>query len=403
MTAAILVLNAGSSSLKFAVYPDQSGDRSPFLRGKIAGIGTDPTFSAQSGEGPALRQDQLMRLDPRAGHNALIPALLDWLKRHQGGFAITAAGHRVVHGGRAHAGPARVTGALLAELDALAPLAPLHQPHNLAAIRIVAASAPGLPQVACFDTSFHRTQDRLAQLFALPRALTDAGILRYGFHGLSYDYIASALPAHLGDRAEGRVIVAHLGNGASMCALKSRRSVATSMGFTTLDGLMMGRRCGALDPGVVLYLMDEKDMTTPEITRLLYEESGLLGVSGISNDMAVLQASAAREAREAIDLYCHRAAGELAALAATIGGLDALVFTAGIGENSALVRSLINDRLEWMGIALDPDANARNAQRVSATTSRVDVLVIPTDEEAVIARATQGLTDAEAIVSQRMV
>lgn len=392
MKSAILVLNAGSSSLKFAIYPDQQGDGPPILRGTIAGIGNKPVFSARTGEGHALANDQLMRLEPRAKHDTLIPALLDWLKTKEGGVTLTAAGHRVVHGGRDHAGPAVVNDALLGELDTLVPLAPLHQPHNLAAIRTVAASAPDLPQVACFDTSFHRTQDRIAQLFALPRALSDEGILRYGFHGLSYDYIASTLPAHLGDRADGRVIVAHLGNGASMCAMKNRRSVATSMGLTALDGLMMGSRCGALDPGVVLYLMDAKNMNTDEITNLLYRESGLLGVSGISNDMAVLEASPTPEAQEAIDLFCHRAATELAALAAAIGGLDALVFTAGIGENSALVRNRISDRLGWMGIALDADANDQNSARISASTSCVDVLVIPTDEEAVIARATEALT-----------
>ncbi len=397
MTDAILVLNAGSSSLKFAVYPDRSGEPSPILRGKIGGIGTDLTISAQSGEGIALRPDQLMRLDSCAQRDALIPAFLDWLDSHQRGVTITAAGHRVVHGGRDHDGPARVTAALLAELDALVPLAPLHQPHNLAAIRIVAASAPDLPQVACFDTSFHRTQDRLAQLFALPRALTEAGILRYGFHGLSYDYIASTLPAHLGDRADGRVVVAHLGNGASMCAMKDRRSVATSMGFTTLDGLMMGRRCGALDPGVVLHLIQEMGMTAREIATLLYEESGLLGVSGISNDMAVLQASAVPWAREAIELFCYRAAGELAASATAIGGLDAIVFTAGIGENSALVRRRVCDRLDWMGVALDAAANESHATRIGSMRSDVDVLVIPTDEEAVIALATQALSIAAAM------
>lgn len=391
MTDAILVLNAGSSSLKFAIYPDEAGEPSAVLRGKIAGIGGDPVLSARDGDGRAVPQDDLMRLDPGATHDDLVPALLDWLTGHQGGVTVVAAGHRVVHGGLTQSGPARVTDTLLADLDALVPLAPLHQPHNLAAIRRVAAAAPGLPQVACFDTSFHRTQDRLAQLFALPRALTDAGIIRYGFHGLSYDYISGILPRHLGDRAEGRVIVAHLGNGASMCAMKDRRSVATSMGFTALDGLMMGRRCGAIDPGVLLHLMNERGMTAREIEHLLYEESGLLGVSAISNDMAVLQASDAPEAREAIDLFCYRAACGLAALAAAIAGLDALVFTAGIGENSALVRRLISDRLGWMGVALDAEANARHATRISAPDSDVDVLVIPTDEETVIAQATREL------------
>ncbi|PIL20112.1 hypothetical protein P775_10615 [Puniceibacterium antarcticum] len=392
MTDAVLVLNAGSSSLKFAVYPHAEGEPTAILRGKIAGIATCPVFSASDATGQPLPQDARMPLPPDATHADLIPALLDWIQSHRGGVTLTAAGHRVVHGGRRQTGPARVSDALLEELDKLVPLAPLHQPHNLAAIRCVAASAPDLPQIACFDTSFHRTQDRLAQLFALPRALSDAGILRYGFHGLSYDYIASTLPAHLGTRAGGRVIAAHLGNGASMCAMKNRQSVATSMGFTALDGLMMGQRCGALDPGVVLYLMEEKHLSTAEVTHLLYSDSGLLGVSGLSNDMATLEASIAPEAREAIELFCFRAAAELAGLAAAIGGLDALIFTAGIGENSALVRRLICDRLNWMGITLDPNGNIRNARFISTAASAVDVLVIPTDEEGVIARATQDLT-----------
>lgn len=306
-------------------------------------------------------------------------------------MTLKAAGHRVVHGGRNHTGPARVTEALLGDLEELVPLAPLHQPLNLTAIRCVADYDPDLPQVACFDTSFHHTQDRLAQRFALPRDLTEAGIIRYGFHGLSYDYIASILPTHLGARAEGRVIVAHLGNGASMRAMTDRRSVATSMGFTALDGLVMGRRCGALDPGIVLYLLAAKGMTPNEVSHLLYQESGLLGVSGINNNMATLQASNAPQAREAIELFCYRAAGELARLAASIGGLDAIVFTAGIGENSALVRKLICDRLGWMGVSLDDAANTRNASSITAADSGIDVLVIPTDEEAVIARATQRL------------
>jgi acetate kinase len=392
MTDAILVLNAGSSSLKFAIYPDTKNPSAAILRGKIAGIGNRPVFSARDSKGCALPQDEAMPLAADAELDDLIPALLSWLKSRSGGINIIAAGHRVVHGGRHHTGPAKVTDALIDELQTLVPLAPLHQPHNLAAILAVASYLPGLSQVAFFDTSFHRTQDRLAQLFALPRALTDAGIIRYGFHGLSYDYIASTLPNHLGNRAEGRVIVAHLGNGASMCAMKARHSVATSMGFTALDGLMMGQRCGTIDPGVLIHLLDCLGMTIQELEHLLYRESGLLGVSGISNDMEILQASAAFEAREAIELFCYRAAGELAMLAAAIKGLDAIVFTAGIGEHSALVRRLICDQLDWMGVALDNDANEHDAARISSAASSVDVLVIPTDEEIVMARATHRLT-----------
>ncbi len=395
MTDAILVLNAGSSSLKFAVYPIRSGATQPILRGKVAGIGGDPVLSIRDSEDRSVAQADFMPLNANVDHNDIIPGILDWLKSYQDGVSLFAAGHRVVHGGRDHEGPAKVTDPLLAKLDALAPLAPLHQPHNLAAIRIVAAAAPHLPQVASFDTSFHRTQSRIAQIFALPRALTDAGVIRYGFHGLSYDYIAGALPKYLGDRAEGRVIIAHLGSGASICAMKDRRSVATSMGFTALDGLVMGRRCGALDPGVVLYLLNEKKMEPDEIEQLLYRKSGLLGVSGLSNDMAILQGSVAPEAIEAIDLFCFRAAGEIARQAAAIGGLDALVFTAGIGQKSARVRRQIIQQLDWMGIKLEPDANDVNAIRIGSTASSVEVLVIPTDEESVIARDTLALIDSD--------
>lgn len=392
MTDAILVLNAGSSSLKFAVYAQAGGALSAILRGKIAGLGTNPVVTARDGAGDALPQGSLLPAGHAKDPDALIPALLDWVQGHQGGITLTAVGHRVVHGGRDHPGPALITNALMAELEALVQLAPLHQPHNLAAIRTMARSAPGLTQVACFDTSFHRTQGRLAQLFALPRALTDEGVLRYGFHGLSYDYIARSLPAHLGARAMGGVIVAHLGNGASLCALKDGRSQATTMGFTALDGLMMGSRCGALDPGVILYLMQEKGMTAEAVSTLLYTQSGLLGVSQISSDMAVLQASESPEAAEAIDLFCYRAARELAALVPSIGGLEAIVFTAGIGENSALVRQRICEHLKWLGVSLDADANARNAPRIAASESRVEVLVMPTDEEIVIAEATRQMT-----------
>jgi acetate kinase len=396
MTNAILVLNAGSSSLKFAIYGDDNGALDVLLRGKISGIGSNPVFSARDADGLAMSGKDFPPMDQATGQDDLIPELLDWLNAHQGGVTVKAVGHRVVHGGRHHPEPALITDALLAELETLSPLAPMHQPHNLAAIRCVAASEPHLPQVACFDTSFHRTQDRLAQLFALPRALSDEGIIRYGFHGLSYDYIASTLPVHLGDMADGRVIVAHLGSGASMCAMKNRRSVATSMGFTALDGLVMGRRCGSLDPGVILYLLQEKGLSATDISTMLYKDSGLLGVSGISNDMAVLEADPSAQAQEAIDLFCHRATSELAALASTIGGLDALVFTAGIGENSARIRRQICDRLCWMGVAIDPDANDGHATRISGPSSDIDVLVIPTNEEVVVARATRALTQTGA-------
>ncbi len=391
MTGVYLTLNAGSSSLKFAVFPGENDSTTRELRGKIAGIGRAPAFLVSAGEAAVPAPGALARLDPSSGHAEVIALLLPWLADYLGGRRVLAVGHRVVHGGRHHAEPVRVTPDILDTLDTLVPLAPLHQPHNLAAIRAVARWQADLPQIACFDTSFHCTQDRLAQLFALPSDLTDDGVLRYGFHGLSYDYIASVLPDHLGTRAESRVVVAHLGNGSSMCAMTDRQSRATSMGFTALDGLMMGRRCGALDPGVVLYLMQSKGMTAAEVETLLYRHSGLQGVSGISNAMQVLQASDAPKAAEAIDLYCYRAAGVLAGLLPAIGGLDALVFTAGIGENSALVRRKICDQLGWLGVALDMAANDSGATRISADTSAVDVLVLPTNEEAVVARACRRL------------
>lgn len=391
MTDAILVLNAGSSSLKFAVHLAENPDAPPLIRGKITGIGTAPAFEARDAQGDPLPTGALAHPDASLTQAGATTALLHWLDDHDDGVRVIAAGHRVVHGGRNHDRPVRVTPAIMAELDALIPLAPLHQPHNLAAIRVVGERFPDLPQVACFDTSFHRTQPRLAQIYAIPRALTDAGILRYGFHGLSYDHIAGVLPDHLGPLAEGRVIVAHLGNGASMCAMRERRSVATSMGFTALDGLMMGRRCGALDPGVVLHLIREKGLTATEVEDMLYNRSGLLGVSGISNDLRVLEASADPAAAEAIALFAWRAAQELAALAATIGGVDAVVFTAGIGENSARMRDLICARLGWMGVAIDAAANTEARALISPTEANIVVLVLPTNEELVVAHATQAL------------
>lgn len=391
MSGAILTLNAGSSSLKFAVFSAAGSDDTPMISGKIAGIGDRPVFSAQGADRKALEAGTWQDLNPSLSHDAIIARLLPWLSQQLGTTPLLMVGHRVVHGGQSYADPVLIDDAVLASLEALAPLAPLHQPHNLAAIRAVAKWQPDLAQIACFDTSFHRSQDRLAQMFALPRALSDEGILRYGFHGLSYDYIASALPEYLGKTAKGRVIVAHLGNGASICAMKGGKSVATSMGFTALDGLMMGRRCGSLDPGVLLYLMQSKGMDATQIETLLYRQSGLLGVSGISNNMQVLQDSDDPHAREAIDLFCYRAASILAGLIPAIGGLDALVFTAGIGEKSALIRQQICDQLAWLGISLQTEANGRNAIRISTPQSKVPVLVLPTNEEIVVAKACRKM------------
>lgn len=391
MSGDILTLNAGSSSLKFAVFDADRSDLTARISGNFAGIGGIPRFSARDLDGTPLDGEGLSDFTGETTHDEVVALLLDWLARHQGDRPLLAVGHRVVHGGQGFSAPMRLTDSVIRDLEALVPLAPLHQPHNLSAIRTVAAWRPELQQIACFDTGFHRTQDRLASLFALPRALTDEGVIRYGFHGLSYDYIASILPDHLGPRAEGRVIVAHLGNGASLCALKNRKSRATSMGFTALDGLVMGRRCGSLDPGVLLYLMQSKGMGAAEIEDLLYRQSGLFGVSGISNNMRVLDESDAPEAAEAIALFAYRAASILAGLLPTIGGLDALVFTAGIGENSACARQEICDHLGWLGVELDAAANKQNAVRISTGASAVDVLVLPTNEEAVIAAACRDI------------
>lgn len=389
MKQAVLVLNSGSSSIKFALYPAADENAPPMIKGKIAGIARAPQFTVFDGEGQVLVREGLENIDPTASHGELTLRLLDWLETHNSGIDVTAAGHRVVHGGRTFSEPVLVTHDVLAQLEDLVSLAPLHQPHNLSAIKALAQRSTDLPQVACFDTSFHRTQPRLAQLFALPRQFSEEGVIRYGFHGLSYDYISSVLGDHLGAKADGRIIVAHLGNGASLCALKDRKSVGTSMGFTALDGLMMGRRCGRLDAGVVLHLLQNKGMSVDAVQHMLYRESGLLGVSTISNNMQVLQESAAPEAQEAIELYCYRAACEMGSLMMALGGLDAIVFTAGIGENSALIRSKICEHLAWMGLALDARRNAENATQVSEATSAVDVLVIPTDEERVIAKAVR--------------
>jgi acetate kinase len=391
MTDVMLAVNSGSSSLKFAVYPVGDEQSDALIRGKVSGIGRRPVLTAKNGDEAIDPTGALEDIPADATHEWLVTQLLDRLQNHFAGLNPIGAGHRVVHGGLDFTGPAIVDGAVREKLEDLVPLAPLHQPHNLAAIDAIAKVAPDLPQVACFDTSFHRTLPRLAQLFALPRDLTDNGIIRYGFHGLSYEYIAGALPGQLGSLADGRVIVAHLGNGASMCAMNERRSVATSMGFTALDGLVMGRRCGSLDAGVVLHLIQQKGLTADQVWHMLYRESGLLGVSGISNNMKDLETSPDPHAREAIDLFCYRAVREIGALTAVLGGLDALVFTAGIGENSALIRRLICQQSAWLGVDLNDAANEANGPLISSTKSTVNVCVVPTNEEAVIAALTRNL------------
>jgi acetate kinase len=390
MGDAILVLNAGSSSLKFEGFAlgADAGLRS-IATGQFDAMNTAPTLIARAGA--VIVAQQQWPENTRLDHAHALATLAEIEPRLLDGHRLVAIGHRVVHGGPDHALPVRVDAALLATLTELVPLAPLHQPHNLAPIRALAASRPDLPQVACFDTAFHRGQDERAQRFALPERFAREGVRRYGFHGLSYAFIAQRLPALDPALATARVIVAHLGNGASLCAIKDGRSVASTMGFTALDGLMMGTRCGALDPGVVLHLIDRYGMDARAIEDLLYRRSGLLGVSEISSDMRVLRASPDPRARAAIDLFVYRAGREIGSLAAALGGLDALVFTAGIGENDAATRAEICAAAAWLGVDLDPAANRAGGPRISATGSRASAWVVPTDEELMIARHTRDL------------
>jgi len=383
-----LVLNAGSSSLKFCVY---RGAEAWVLaaRGQIEGIGTAPRFTARNGDGAELG-DGALGGAVHDGRSAL-DFLAGWLREHFGGGRVLAVGHRVVHGGPRYAAPTIVTPAVLEDLRKLVPLAPLHQPRNLAVIDAIGERLPGTPQVACFDTSFHRGQPAVAELIPLPRELCRGGVQRYGFHGLSYEYIASVLPRVAPGIAKGRVIAAHLGNGASLCALAGGKSVDSTLGFTALDGLCMGTRPGALDPGVVLYLFQGLGLSAGEVEEILYERSGLLGISGISSDMRDLLASVEASARLAVDYFVYRAAKEIGALAAVLGGIDGLVFTAGIGENSTEIRRRICQASTWLGIDLDGDANLAHGPRISSATSRVSVWVIPTDEEGMIARHTASL------------
>ncbi len=396
MTQTLLVINSGSSSVKFAAYdvlPDAALQR--IANGKIEGIGSAPRLQVR-GQGGTLLEDRRIDVstDPARGPEEAFRQLFAWLGQHAGERTLGAVGHRVVHGGELFTQPARVTPAVLAQLAGFSALAPLHQPHNLSAILAIASLLPDVPQVACFDTEFHTTQPWVAQAYALPRRITQAGVRRYGFHGLSYEYMASLLPDHLGARANGRVVVAHLGNGGSLCAMQNRKSVASTMGFTALDGLVMGTRSGSLDPGVVLYLLGTMGMNLQAVEKMLYEESGLLGVSGISGDMRTLEVSAAPEAQQAIDLYVYRVGQHLGSLAAALGGLEALVFTAGIGENSARIRQRVCRDAAWLGVALDDEANeapASGARCISRPDSRVAVWVMPTNEELMIARHTQAV------------
>lgn len=386
---AYLVLNAGSSSLKFSAFRQHShnDDLETLLSGQISGIGSVARFEAKGADRRRLANHTWNDQDSSC-RDTLLQYVLNWVSETLVNDEIVAVGHRVVHGGRDLGRPMRVSPKLLDELDSLVPLAPLHQPHNLAPMRILAKNFPDLEQVACFDTAFHSTQPWLARTFALPQALTDEGVCSYGFHGLSYEYVTSQLLESRPDLAEGHIIICHLGNGSSLCAVKGGQSVDTSMGFSALDGVPMGTRSGSIDPGVILYLMREKKMGLEELEDLLYRQSGLIGVSGISNDMKVLQESNDPDARKAVELFCFRVAKEVAALATSMGGLDALVFTAGIGENSPEIRAMIAERLEWLGVRIDADANARKAYLISATDTRVPVFVVPTNEEMMIAKHT---------------
>jgi acetate kinase len=391
MTPVLIVLNAGSSSLKFQVFdmPDEAEPRLAW-KGLYEGLGGDAHFIVRDTNG-AILDERSWDPGEELGHEEALMHLIAWLREHQEGRKLVAIGHRVVHGGAAFSSPVLVDESVLQSLEVLVPLAPLHQPHNLEPIRIVRRRLPGMPQVACFDTAFHQSQSDIATLFALPREMRERGVRRYGFHGLSYDYIASVLKHYDPRLAEGRVIVAHLGNGASLCALQGGVSIATTMGFSALDGLPMGTRCGAIDAGVVFFMLREMKLSPEAAERMLYTKSGLLGVSGLSNDMRVLRANAAENAdsRRAIDLFVYRILREIGSLVAALGGIDGLIFTAGIGENDAATRAEVASGLAWAGLTLDERANSTGGPRIS-TGSGPEVWVIPTNEELVIARQTRS-------------
>jgi acetate kinase len=383
MQEAIIVINAGSSSIKFAIFA-ADGSRHPgaLYRGQISGIGSEAQFKVQ-GTSRAL---------PIQDHQEALRVLLDWLDEHDNDLRVLAVGHRIVHGGSDYIRPVLIDEAVLADLEALVPLAPLHQPHNLSAVRGLRRLYPEMMQVACFDTAFHHTIPEVAHTFALPKSLYREGVRRYGFHGLSCEYIIDALPAYSDAEADGRVVIAHLGQGASLCAVRQRQSIATTMTFTPLDGLPMGTRCGSIDPAVVLYLLREKHMTVDAVSDLLHYQSGLAGLSGISGDMKTLLGSDQADARKAIEVFVYHIRRELGSLAAALGGLDTLVFTAGIGERAAVIREKICSAAAWLGIDIDPEANRDNAAQISSAKSRVSVWVIPTNEEQIIAYHTYTLT-----------
>lgn len=383
----IIVLNSGSSSLKFTIYADQGQKLVPLYDGQIEGILTKPHFKVKDGSGKVVEEKGW---PAPLNHEEAVEALFSWGRGVlSSADRITAVGHRVVHGGLRYTAPVIIDAGVLEHLEKYVPLAPLHQPYNLAAIRTISDRRPEIAQVACFDTAFHTSIPAVAQAFGLPRKYTEQGVRRYGFHGLSYDYIASVLPEFDQEAAQGRAVVAHLGSGASMCAMMGLKSIACTLGFTGLDGLVMGTRCGTLDPGVMLYFMDICGMNAREIEKLIYTESGLLGVSGISNDMRTLLESSDPNAAQAVELFVYRIIRELGSLAAALGGLDALVFTGGIGENAAPIRERVCRGAEWLGLKLSVKANLSGGPCINRKASRVRAWVIPTDEELMIAIHTR--------------
>lgn len=392
MKSCISVINSGSSSIKFSLFRVEEEELELLYQGQVEGIGTSPAFKAQNGAGETV-DEELWENSKAYDHQALLEFLLGWIRKRrlEYGYDLIGVGHRVVHGGEAYTGPVVIDQDVLRILQGFAPLAPLHQTHNLGSIKLIMELDPSIRQVACFDTAFHQTNAKMVQQFGLPRELSEEGIKRYGFHGLSYEYIAKQLRKIKPELAAGRVVVAHLGSGASMCALAGGKSVASSMGFSAMDGLMMGTRPGNLDPGVVLHLIAEKKMGLGELTDLFYRRCGLMGVSGISNDMRVLLDSSDPHAEEAIDLFLYRIKKELGGLAATLDGLDTLVFTAGVGENSAEIRRRVCEDAAWLGLKLDGQANKAKKTIISTTDSKVNALVIPTNEEEMIAFHTREL------------
>jgi acetate kinase len=394
MSEVILTLNAGSSSVKFAVF--QSEDSAPELmaKGQVEGIGTAPHFLAKDANGSLLAESYWEPVGGGAAHTLAFRQIWQWLREFIEGKRLAAVGHRVVHGGEQYAQPVLVDDQVVSDLNRLIPLVPLHQPHNLAAIHAVSKSHPEMPQVACFDTAFHRHRRAVSERFGLPFELYEKGVRRFGFHGISYEYIVSRLEQIAPDLAQGRVVVAHLGSGCSMCAIHGGKSVETTMSFSSLDGLPMGTRCGTLDPGVLLYLIRRDRLSVEDLEDLLYKRSGLLGISGVSNDMRALQQSDDPRARDAIDYFVYRIAHDLGALTASLGGLDALIFTAGVGENDAVLRARVCRDAAWLGIEIDSEANERRELKISAGDTTPSVWVIPTDEERMIARHTFRLVGA---------